>query len=186
MNDLSTLFLAQQKLCGVRANFVVDSSGKFSGDSGSSRDLSNSVDLALLRHLRSLSEVIVTDAATARREGYQPSKWAPIEVWSKSGNFEGVSLATGITHRVVIDAEQELKFLRQKYGSVLLETGPTLTKVLAGLGLVDELKLTVVGSASMAEATKTALRVAKSLNLEFLAITKAQMVADTYFFTAGR
>lgn len=68
---------------GWLASYVVDSSGKYVDDNGSSANLGNSGDLSLLMSLREKADVIVTTGATARAENYRPSRFAPITVISR-------------------------------------------------------------------------------------------------------
>ncbi|MFM6977463.1 MAG: hypothetical protein ACKOWR_01930 [Micrococcales bacterium] len=186
MPNQAELLDSQRRLSGVRANFVVDANGQFTGVTGSSRDLNNEVDLALLKKLRSLSDVIVTDAATARAERYRPSKWAPIQIWSKTGNFQGIQIENGISALVTQQPTSSLKELCASYDSILLETGPTLTRLIAESELIDELKLTVVGKANLDEASALAGSTAEGLGLGYLHISDYQLVSDTVFFTFSR
>lgn len=92
---LPNLFDHYQALDGVRLNIAVGQRGEVVGESGTSKDVSNSDDRALLRHLRSLTDVIVTTGATARAEGLKPSKYAPLVVLTRSKTLEGLdSLVT--------------------------------------------------------------------------------------------
>ena len=186
MPNLENVLNSQKRFNGVRANFVVDATGNFVGKSGSSRDISNESDLAVLKKLRSLTDVIVTDAATARRERYQPSKWAPIVIWSKSGNFSEISESPDLWRETTPNPAVALAELLTRFQSILLETGPTLTRLIAEAKLIDELKLTVVDSDSEFSATATAFAFANNLSLEYLEIKDLQEVASTFFFTLGR
>ena len=68
----------------LRANMVVSSDRKFVGETGSSRDLTNSRDLELLLLLRAISDVVLVGANTARRESYrQPKLRAAFEFLGK-------------------------------------------------------------------------------------------------------
>jgi riboflavin biosynthesis pyrimidine reductase len=182
--DLHVLLNRQSKFKGVRANLIATADAQFTGASGSSRDISNQVDLALLKRLRSLSDVIVTDAATARAENYRPSKWAPIEVWSATGDFAGVD--SNLKLQKVQSLEESLAMVKATYDSVLLETGPTLTGLIGELKAIDQLKLTIVGAANGASATSASVQVIKRLNLEYLNKSDVYEVSGFYFFSFDR
>ena len=91
---------------GVRLNLALSQTGSVSGDTGTSDDVSNKLDRALLAHLRSQADVIVTSGATARAENLRPSKLAPIFVLSKSGNIDALarllSTPTGLPVTLVV------------------------------------------------------------------------------------
>lgn len=174
--------MLDRSLIGVRVNLVVDSNGSFIGIDGSSRSLSNELDKQRLIELRKLSDVVITDAATARAEEYRPSKWVPIEVWSKSGNFAGVNQELALLHVGEISNE----FARLERKAVLLETGPTLTRVIAALGLIDELALTVTGKNNSEMALQTALGALNRLGLGNLSLIDAETTDSTNFFTFAR
>lgn len=186
MSNQQSLLDSQSRLLGVRANFVVDAQGRFIGETGSSRDISNEDDLALLKKLRSLSDVIVTDTKTARVECYRPSKWAPIQIWSKTGNFDGLIAEDGVSFKVTPDPIAAISELSKLYPSVLLEAGPTVTNVLAKSKSIDELKLTVVGAPSQEAAVFTAGAAAKSLGLTYLKLQAIEGLGDSWFLTLGR
>lgn len=186
MPNLQSLLDSQKQLVGVRVNFVVNAEGRFVGESGSSRDISNDEDLAVLKKLRSLSDVIITDATTARTEKYSPSKWAPIQVWSRTGNFAGIAAVPGLSLELTPDAFEKITTVAREYPHVLLETGPTLTRELAKSATIDELKLTVIGGRNPASSQEIATKVAASLGLSYLKLRDSQQVQDSWFLTLGR
>jgi hypothetical protein len=57
---------------------VVHLAGAHFGSDGTSKSISNNLDLALLMALRSKCSVIVTTGETARKEGYKSSRFAPL------------------------------------------------------------------------------------------------------------
>ena len=61
----------------LRANMVISSDGKFVGSTGTSRDLTNALDLQLLLLLRAMSDVVLVGANTARNESYRQPKLRP-------------------------------------------------------------------------------------------------------------
>ncbi len=184
MPDLTALLNEQSKFKGVRANLIATAQAQFTGASGSSRDISNQSDLALLKKLRSLSDVIVTDAATARAENYRPSKWAPIEVWSATGDFAGVD--SSLKLQKVQSLEESLARVRATYDSVLLETGPRLTGLIGELKTIDQLKLTIVGAANGGAAKSATAQVIERLNLEYLTESDVFELSGCYFFSFDR
>lgn len=136
---------------GIRTNHVISSSGSFVDQNGSSRGLSTQEDLALLLELRKLADLVVVDAATARKEKYKRLSHAHLAIVSASGNFSSIP-ATSETERVTLFSEAEPTLDRSGYDyqhissadpfekiiiwaenmrmkSILVEAGPTLTKV---------------------------------------------------------
>lgn len=144
-----SLLDAYGRLPGVRLNMIVNESLQFSGADGSSRSISNGIDRELLIRLRQLSDLVITDVATAKLEDYKQSKFVAIEVWSESGDFRGLDqLQQDPSKRPLIfnKIENLAQAIRDRLlgnQAVLLETGPTLTKKLASLDLIDEVCLTV-------------------------------------------
>ncbi len=186
MSSIEELVASQQTLIGVRANLVANTRGDFSGKGGSSRDLSNQTDREVLIRLRALADVIVTDGATAAAENYQPTKWAPIQVWSQSGNFRGLLEKNGMQLVQISDPAKALERLLTEYQSVLLETGPTVTRLLAAHECIDQLKLTLVAADSINEANQSVLAIKNRLGLEYLNNQTWMKVKDSYFFTCSR
>ena len=71
-------------------NIVSNVGGAFVGANGSSRDISDEYDYQSLIGYRSVADGILTTAATARAEAYRRSKFAPLALVSKSGDFSGI------------------------------------------------------------------------------------------------
>lgn len=69
---------------GWLATLVVDADGNHVGADGTSKTVSNAIDLQLLLALRSKCSVIVTTGATARAERYKSSRFAPIAFLTKN------------------------------------------------------------------------------------------------------
>lgn len=137
---------------GIRTNHVVSSTGSFFDNSGSSRGLSTPEDLALLLELRKRSDLIIVDAATARNEGYRKLSSSHLAIVSSTGNFESIPAGTSVTgvtlfsppargieknlgpELVPISPEDPFEAIERwslsmGYTSLLLEAGPTLTKI---------------------------------------------------------
>lgn len=141
----------------VRLNLVSDTQGRFWGPNGSSRDLSNEIDRMALINYRSQASVVVTDAATARRERYERSVHAPLLIISRTGDFSGIPAMAGLGRQgqpalsVTADAGSlDLRAMAANNGwsRVLLETGPTTSELLISSGEVDSLVLTVPSAES--------------------------------------
>lgn len=179
-------------LNGVRLNMVINADGDAKGLSNTSNDLSNLLDRKLLKHLRKLSKVVVTDAATAAAEQYKPSRFVDIEVWSRSANFRGLEQrrANDGFHEFrteeISDEGARLNFLIETYGQVLLESGPTLTSVFARKLLVDEACLTVTAAASEDQALLALKAFAKSIGVDYLKLRSWQWIDGTLFATLTR
>ena len=152
---------------GIRSNHVITQSGQFSGSDGSSRSISSDEDRALLIEIRSHSDLIVVDAATARLEKYRaPSSGALLAIFSLTGDFDGIpaiedqpnpvflfSSAAVTTEQtssknviVQIGGKPFDGFLNwansNGFGSILLEAGPTLTALAFEAGVVGQSAIT--------------------------------------------
>jgi riboflavin biosynthesis pyrimidine reductase len=136
---------------GIRTNHVISSTGSFFDEAGSSRGLSTSEDLELLLALRRQADLVIVDAATARSEQYKKLSSTHLAIVSASGNFNSIPAAaasSGATlfsprtprgydsklEHVVIDLSEPFVALldwarRMQLKALLLEAGPTLTKV---------------------------------------------------------
>jgi riboflavin biosynthesis pyrimidine reductase len=137
---------------GIRTNHVISSGGSFFDESGSSRGLSNREDLELLLALRKQSDLVIVDAATARNEQYKKFSSSRLAIVSATGDFQSIpaaSASTGVTlfspndptrdgdskleHVAIDPAEPFVALLdwakRMQMKTLLLEAGPTLTKV---------------------------------------------------------
>lgn len=137
---------------GIRTNHVVNATGGFFDDSGSSRGLSTKEDLELLLALRKHADLVVVDAATARKEQYRKLTSAHLAIVSASGNFDSIPAASssrGVTLFGPVhtdpEGENEAEVVpinpldpfvalldwakRNRLTSLLMEAGPTLTKL---------------------------------------------------------
>ena len=105
----------------LRANMVISSDGKFVGSTGTSRDLTNALDLQLLLLLRAMSDVVLVGAGTARNESYQQPKLRPefaflgrpaprLALVTRSLNFEIKSLLFhgGDTRTIVFHSSDQV------------------------------------------------------------------------------
>jgi riboflavin biosynthesis pyrimidine reductase len=151
---------------GIRTNHVVSSGGSFFDESGSSRGLSNREDLELLLALRKQSDLVIVDAATARHEQYKELSYSHLAIVSATGDFQSIpaaSATTGVTlfspndptrdgdsqleHVAIDPAEPFVALLdwakRMKMESLLLEAGPTLTKLCFATSQVAQSAITI-------------------------------------------
>ena len=161
---------------------MISTRGEFTGSDGTSKSLGNELDRQRLIRLRSTAELIITDAKTAAIEAYRPSKFAPIEVWSRSEVLEGVS--DGLTHLRISDLAAEIQ--RVSNSVVILEAGPTLTRAIAELGAIKQLELTVTGTSSIDLAAKAARGFAETLGLAGLQVKKQNLFESTAFFSLAQ
>ena len=88
-NELTELLSLYQPHIGGRLNLVVSAGAEVAGDSGTSDDLSNSLDRALLRELRKQADAVVTSGASVRAERLRASSHVPIFVLTKAGSIAG-------------------------------------------------------------------------------------------------
>lgn len=150
---------------GIRANHVIADDGKMIDDFGSSRGLSTKEDRELLIALREQSDVVIVDAATARSEQYKTLKSSILVIVSLSGNFEGIPAVIDTTRtllaspiapdvqdygvgRIVTDSEDPfIAITKWAYSNsltkLLLETGPTLSRLAFGNNHVIQSALTI-------------------------------------------
>lgn len=151
---------------GIRTNHVVSSSGSFFDENRSSRGLSTIEDLELLLALRKHADLVIVDAETARNEKYGNLSSAHLAIVSASGNFKSIpaaSSSTGVSlfspvapnvdsdcslehvevhHKDPFDALQNWATQR-KMNSLLLEAGPTLTRLCFATNSVTQSAITV-------------------------------------------
>jgi hypothetical protein len=166
VSESKSLAAAYGPWSGIRSNHVVTQSGKFFGSDGLSRSISNNEDRALLIEMRSFSDLIVVDAATARLEKYRtPNSGASLAVFSQSGNFEGIPAVQDQKPVFLFSASKEriwqttsknvyVEILGKPFGgflswadslgfgSILLEAGPTLTALAFEAGIVRQSAIT--------------------------------------------
>jgi riboflavin biosynthesis pyrimidine reductase len=147
-----------QQLDGVRLNMIATPDGKFVGSNGSSRDISNSLDRALILRLRELSDVYVTGGKTYRTEGYRIPKLRKLAVITTQPS----SLPNGVLAFGAETAIDGLKSLGYRY--ILLEVGPSLAARYLTSDLVDEFCLTIPNGLE-ADARKTVESLGSNLDL---------------------
>jgi riboflavin biosynthesis pyrimidine reductase len=165
--DLAGLYAYPVERRWVRANFVSTLDGTVQGADGRAGSISPPADQRLLALMRSLCDVILVGAGTARAESYQPVQphevdgalrrrlgLAPVPTivvvshspdppdglaHGEGGPVEVISAASGD-----IDPRAALEELsRRGYQRVLCEGGPRLMRDLVATGCCDELCLTI-------------------------------------------
>jgi riboflavin biosynthesis pyrimidine reductase len=166
-SDPKSLAAAYGTWSGIRSNHVISQSGSFWGRDGSSRSISSKEDRGLLLEIRSRSDLIVVDAATARREQYRtPSSGARLAIFSLSGNFSGIEVVDDPATSVFLFSSslEQLSSISSKnvhvqiqsepfegfqswandngFRSILLEAGPTLTAIAFEAGIVGQSAIT--------------------------------------------
>nr|MCW2727924.1 pyrimidine reductase family protein [Aeromicrobium sp.] len=165
----------------VRATFVATVDGAAHAVDGRSGSLGGEADTRVYRVLRSLADVVIVGAGTARTEGYRPAS-LPIAVVSRRLDVPEALLVPGQLVITTADAPaDELERLRgtvdviaagegrvdwavvldelarRGWHHVLCEGGPSLLGELVGLDLVDEVCLTVAPVLAAGGAPRIAL-----------------------------
>jgi riboflavin biosynthesis pyrimidine reductase len=151
---------------GIRTNHVMTQNGQMVDEAGSSRGISSAEDRELLIALRKASEVVIVDAKTARLENYRPFSYAALVVVSSSGNFESIPAISG-SNVFTASPDQDIKIDPAKpfdailnwaaeigFSRLLLEAGPTLTKLAFQSRSVSQSALTVTPELSAAHFAK--------------------------------
>lgn len=164
--DVASLAKSYGAWSGVRTNHVVSADGKFFDESGSSRGLSTPEDLELLLALRNEADLVIVDAATARNEKYRKLSRTHLAIISASGNFDsipatesssGVTLFSPTAASISVNSELEHVSInledpfaaviewasKASLRALLLESGPTLTKVAFQTNSVIQSAITV-------------------------------------------
>lgn len=159
---------------GIRTNHIISASGSFFDEHGSSRGLSTPDDLALMLHLRRTCDLLIVDAATARSENYKKPAGAKLAIVSRSGDFSNLPVTEAVSGvalfspglieptndqksmHIMISEDSPFNSLLdwakgQGMRSLLLEAGPTLTKICVAEKLVVESALTVTPRLSVSD-----------------------------------
>ena len=178
-SEPKTLAAAYGNWFGIRSNHVITQSGEFWGSDGSSRSISSREDRELLLEIRSRSDLIVVDAATARLEQYRaPRSGARLAIFSLTGDFNGIPAIEDQANPVFLFSSAEVKTAQissmnvpvqigtkpfdgfqswansNGFGSILLEAGPTLTTLAFEAGVVGQSAITRTPIAA-SETTET-------------------------------
>jgi riboflavin biosynthesis pyrimidine reductase len=146
-DDLAELYAVPAGGSWLRVNMVSTVDGAATGDSGTSGSINNAADKRVFDHLRSVADVIVVGAGTARTERYGPAD-RPIVVVSR-----GLEVPEGLRGAppgsVLVEQLGEPQTFRRGlvergWTSILCEGGPSLLRDLLDAGVVDELCTTIV------------------------------------------
>ncbi len=166
-SDPKSLAASYGPWSGIRSNHVIAQSGEFSGSDGSSRSISTKEDRELLVEMRSNSDLIVVDAATARLEKYRtPSSGASLAIFSLSGDFEDIPAVNDLEAPVFLFSASADRISQADsknvhvqilgkpfegflswadsngFKSILLEAGPTLTALAFEAAIVRQSAVT--------------------------------------------
>jgi riboflavin biosynthesis pyrimidine reductase len=134
---------------------VLDSNGNHIGVDGTSKSISNRMDIHLLMALRAKSDVIVTTGKTARIEAYKASGFAPIAIvsrqpkpqdgipaFSQTGDFKSIVLRSDGLELDFDELGRQLRTLG--FNRFLYEGGPSTMSQLLRSDVASELVLSVV------------------------------------------
>lgn len=131
----------------LRVNMVSSLDGAATGESGKSGSLNNAADKEVFHHLRSVADVIVVGAGTARAEGYRPTD-KPIVVVSRSGELpetlRGAEPGSVLVEPLDDAVAFKASLVARGWTNILCEGGPSLLGDLLAAGVVDELCTTTV------------------------------------------
>ena len=166
-SEPKSLAAAYGNWSGIRSNHVITQSGEFSGSDRSSRSISTKEDRELLVEIRSRTDLIVVDATTARLEQYRtPRSGASLAIFSLSGNFEDIPVVDDQEASVFLFSASADRINREdsknvhvqilgkpfdgfltwansnRFKSILLEAGPTLTALAFEAGIVRQSAVT--------------------------------------------
>jgi riboflavin biosynthesis pyrimidine reductase len=160
------------RIPGSRLNYVIS----VDGDHGNNSDFaSNAIDRYFLKAIRSVSDLIVTTGMTARPEALRSSKVAPMAILTNSpddfdipatssqSNFPLVICSTSTPTKnygnqnlafLTLDSEDTAKaaaeiVMKLRSKSPVFETGISTATELVAANLIDEVCLSVTGSASI-------------------------------------
>ena len=131
----------------LRVNLIGTVDGAAPGDSGRSGSINNAIDKEVFDHLRSVADVIVVGAGTARIEGYRPTD-RPIVVVSRRGEvpetLRGAPRGSVLVEQIDDPAAFRRSLVERGWPRILCEGGPSLLRDLLAAGVVDELCTTTV------------------------------------------
>lgn len=178
----------------LRTNFVATLDGAAHDTSGVTASLGGETDTELFAHLRSIADVILVGAGTARVERYRPTSSAPLAVVSRQLDIPERLQTPGVLVVTTTDAPAErvreltaagvevmahggvtvdwpaalAAFAARGWFKINCEGGPSLHGELVSNGLVDDLCLTIAPVLAAGDAPRIAhsrLPVAESMQL---------------------
>lgn len=166
--EFNVLSSKLQPWTGWLASLVIDESGNHAGSDGTSKSISNPVDLQLLLALRSKASIIVTTGKTARLEKYRSSRFAPIAVLTRQPNSvtatnnlenEGgkgfFALSTPGAQIDFLEVTEKLSGLGHE--SFLFEGGPSSLETLATSELPLQIVLSITNVVSSSSTNPAGL-----------------------------
>ena len=101
----------------ITSSLVVDESGSSIGPSGNSSGLGNKTDLALLRYIRSESEIVLTSGGTARADNISMPKTADLAIFTSVG-VDSLSLVPASGQRLFILGPEKATSFREALDAV--------------------------------------------------------------------
>jgi riboflavin biosynthesis pyrimidine reductase len=166
----------------LRTNFVATLDGAAHDDNGVTASLGGPTDTELFAHLRSIADLILVGAGTARIERYGPDSPAPIAVVSRRLDIPDRLRRPGVTVVTTTDAPTEQvaaldgagvdvvahgeitidwpsvlgEFASRGWLKINCEGGPSLHGELVSQGLVDDLCLTIAPVLAAGDAPRIA------------------------------
>ena len=178
----------------LRTNFVTTLDGAAHDVNGVTASLGGDTDTALFAHLRSIADVILVGAGTARIEKYGPKSSVPIAIVSRRLDIPDRLQAPGVVVVTSTDAPAErvdaltsagveviahgdvtvdwpavlAAFAARSWFKINCEGGPSLHGELISQGLVDDLCLTIAPVLTAGDAPRIAhsrLPVAEDMRL---------------------
>lgn len=178
----------------LRTNFVTTLDGAAHDTSGVTASLGGDTDTELFAHLRSIADVVLVGAGTARVERYRPTSSAPLALVSRRLDIPERLQTSGVVVVTTTDAPAErvseltsagveviahgdvtvdwpavlAAFAARGWFKINCEGGPSLHGELISNGIVDDLCLTIAPVLAAGDAPRIAhsrLPVAESMQL---------------------
>jgi riboflavin biosynthesis pyrimidine reductase len=166
----------------LRTNFVTTLDGAAHDTSGVTASLGGEVDTELFAHLRTIADVVLVGAGTARIERYRPRSSAPLAVVSRRLDIPERLQTSGVVVVTTTDAPAErvseltaagvevmahgdvtvdwpavlAAFAARSWFKINCEGGPSLHGELVSNGLVDDLCLTIAPVLAAGDAPRIA------------------------------
>jgi riboflavin biosynthesis pyrimidine reductase len=166
----------------LRTNFVATLDGAAHDAGGVTASLGGDTDTELFAHLRSIADVVLVGAGTARVERYRPTSSAPLALVSRRLDIPERLQASGVVVVTTTDAPAErvseltaagvevmahgdvtvdwpsvlAAFAARGWYKINCEGGPSLHGELVSSGLVDDLCLTIAPVLTAGDAPRIA------------------------------
>ena len=203
--DKSALKSLYPPVSGFRFNNVISPIG----DSVNSDFLSNDLDRMLLRHIRSVSDLIVTSGLTARLENLKASRFAPMLILTKSREtFSIPALEHNSTNAVYITQPLGTEYKNEKamaigmvdatsvefcesfcrlneFSHVVIESGPSIAREFVAADLLNEIDITVTKTPQKSRAMSEAESFLSDLGVGKAELLQTLKHEDTWFFRFG-